>query len=110
MANILVFVGAKIRELRNQKGWTQEQLAEKAGFYYTYIGSVERGEKNISLLNLQKIADALQVEVNELFAYAQEISVPSSKEKTIIELFEMMLKLKLNDLKKIKTIVKEFLE
>lgn len=110
MANLLVLVGAKIRELRNHKGWTQEQLAEQAGFYYTYIGSVERGEKNISLLNLQKIADALKVDMNELFAYAKEITVPSTKENTINELLEMMLKLKLTDLKKLKTIVKEFLK
>lgn len=110
MANILLLVGARIRELRNQKGWTQEQLAEKAGFYYTYIGGIERGETNVSLLNLQKIATALQVEVNELFSYVRDMAVPSAKENTINELLEMMLKLKLTDLKKLKTIVKEFLK
>lgn len=110
MENILILIGAKIRELRNQRGWTQEQLAEKAGFYYTYIGNVERGENNISLLNLQKIAVALKVDVQDLFTYTNQIPTTSTKEKTVHELLEMMLKLKLNDLKKIKTFIKEFIE
>ena len=61
-------------------------------------------------MNLQKIATALQVEVNEVFSYVRDMAVPSAKENTINELLEMMLKLKLTDLKKLKTIVKEFLK
>lgn len=46
---VLVRFGERIRELRKQKGMTQEQLADKAKLHNTYIGTVERGEKNMSI-------------------------------------------------------------
>ncbi|MET1168220.1 helix-turn-helix transcriptional regulator, partial [Bacillus velezensis] len=52
-------VGNRIRELRKAKGWTQEQLAEAAGLHYSYIGGVERGDRNISLETLEKIINGL---------------------------------------------------
>ncbi len=51
--------GKKVRELRLAKGWTQEGLAERTGLHPTYIGGVERGERNIGLDNLLKITRAL---------------------------------------------------
>lgn len=51
--------GGKVRELRLAKGWTQEELAERTGLHPTYIGGVERGERNLGLDNLLKIARAL---------------------------------------------------
>lgn len=50
-----------IRELRAQRGFSQEQLAHRAGLHRTYIGAVERGERNITLVNAQRIAEALDV-------------------------------------------------
>ncbi|HTW91483.1 MAG TPA: helix-turn-helix transcriptional regulator [bacterium] len=55
-------VGRRIRELRQKKGWSQEKLAEEAGLHRTYIGQVERGEKNIGVENLFRIAKAFDVE------------------------------------------------
>jgi transcriptional regulator with XRE-family HTH domain len=54
-------VGMRIRELRLAKGVSQEALADEAGVHRTYMGSVERGERNISLENIVKIAHALKV-------------------------------------------------
>lgn len=59
--------GEKVRELRKAKGLSQESLALVSGLDRTYIGGVERGERNISLLNIHKIANALSVLPKELF-------------------------------------------
>ncbi|WP_018758525.1 helix-turn-helix domain-containing protein [Paenibacillus terrigena] len=64
---VLLRVGARIRELRKEKGLTQEALGEKGGFHFSYVGQVERGEKNVALLNLAKIAEALDVDISQLF-------------------------------------------
>ncbi|MCD9021978.1 helix-turn-helix domain-containing protein [Cohnella silvisoli] len=60
-------VGNRIRSMRKAKGWTQEQLAEASSLHYSYIGGVERGERNISLETLEKIVTALHVPPIELF-------------------------------------------
>ncbi len=59
-------VGLKVTELRGEKGWTQEELGHRAGLHRAYIGQVERGEKNIGLRNLEKIAKSLGVKVQDL--------------------------------------------
>ncbi len=59
--------GRNVREYRNMLGLSQEQLAEKAGVHRTYIGMIERAEKNITLLNIEKIAQALEIEIKDLF-------------------------------------------
>jgi len=64
--NILVSFGEKVREIRKEKGLSQEELAHKADLHRTYIGMIERAEKNITLLNIEKIANALEVNINEL--------------------------------------------
>lgn len=59
--------GERVRELRKQKGLSQEALALGCDLDRTYIGGVERGERNISLINIYKIAEALGVNARELF-------------------------------------------
>jgi len=66
MAEINKRVGHKIREYRERKGWTQEQLAFEASIHRAYIGQIERGEKNIGLQNLERIAKALNVKIQQL--------------------------------------------
>ena len=53
--------GANVREQRRQLGLSQEQLAEACGLHRTYVGAIERGERNLSLLNIVRLADALSV-------------------------------------------------
>ena len=66
MAEINKQVGLNIRKYRENKGWTQEQLAFEADLHRAYIGQIERGEKNIGLQNLEKIAKALGIRVKDL--------------------------------------------
>lgn len=64
--NILVRFGNTVRDIRKEKGLSQEKLAHKANLHRTYIGMIERAEKNISLLNIEKISKALEVNVKIL--------------------------------------------
>lgn len=64
--NILIKFGERIREIRKEKGLSQEELAHKADLHRTYIGMIERAEKNITLINIEKIANALEVNIKEL--------------------------------------------
>ncbi len=57
----------KLRLLRFTRGWSQEVLAEVAGLHRTYVSSIERGERNVSIDNLEKLADAFDLSVAELF-------------------------------------------
>jgi len=64
---VLIEFGNRVRQLRKAKNISQEELAEKAGLHRTYIGMIERAEKNITLLNIEKLALALNVAVKDLF-------------------------------------------
>ena len=59
-------IGLNITIIREQRGLTQEKLAELAGLHRAYIGQIERGEKNIGLRNLEKISKALNVDIRVL--------------------------------------------
>ena len=67
--HILIKFGDRVRELRKEKGISQEQLSFKADLHRTYIGMIERAEKNITLVNIEKIANALKVSVNDLMNF-----------------------------------------
>lgn len=64
--NILKRFGNRVRELRKEKGISQEELAFRADLHRTYIGMIERAEKNITLINIEKIANALNVKIASL--------------------------------------------
>lgn len=64
---VLVEFGERVRQLRNEKGWSQEELSFKSGFHRTYIGMVERAERNISLKNIARIAKTFNVQIQDLF-------------------------------------------
>lgn len=67
--DILIKFGDQIRELRKEKGLSQEQLSFKADLHRTYIGMIERAEKNITLVNIEKIANALELSINDLMKF-----------------------------------------
>ncbi len=62
----LVKFGEKVRAERLKQNLSQEELASKAGVHRTYIGMIERAEKNITLGNIEKIAKALKININEM--------------------------------------------
>jgi len=63
---VQVRFGERLREVRLEKELSQEKLAELAGLHRTYVSSVERGERNISLVNIEKLAVALGVSLKDL--------------------------------------------
>src|ERR1700685_214495 len=67
MNDALQKLGIRIRELRTQRGWSQEAFADVAGVHRTYMGHIERGEKNLSFQSMLRVANALGVTLSELF-------------------------------------------
>jgi len=64
---ILIKFGKKVRSERVKRGFSQEQLASRAGVHRTYVGMIERAEKNITLENIQKICKALNLKIGDFF-------------------------------------------
>lgn len=64
--------GQVVREMRTEKGLSQEAFADLCGLDRTYIGGVERGERNISIMNISKIASALGVNISDIFKHIEE--------------------------------------
>jgi len=65
--HILEVFGQSVRKIRIEQGLSQEELADKAGLHRTYIGMIERAEKNITLCNIEKVAKALSCDIKQLF-------------------------------------------
>ena len=70
---VLVSLGSVIRRARNSAGFSQEKLADRANLHRTYIGGVERGERNVGFKNLIAISAALNIPVHEL---VRDVDVP----------------------------------
>jgi transcriptional regulator with XRE-family HTH domain len=68
----VVLLGRRIRTLRTQNGWTQEELGDRADINYKFLGEIERGQQNPSFGILTKIASALRVDLPELFRFEHE--------------------------------------
>ncbi len=64
--DVCVHFGEKLRKIRLDLGYSQEELSFKAGLHRTYISSIERGKRNISITNIKKLADALDLKMKEL--------------------------------------------
>ncbi len=61
--------GEKVRDERHKLGLSQEELASRAGVHRTYIGMIERAEKNITLENIEKVAKALKINISDLLTF-----------------------------------------
>jgi len=78
----LVKIGKRIRDLRKSKGFSQESFAYEVGLDRTYMGGVERGERNIAVLNIIRIAKALKLEIGDLFPSVKILNIDSKGFKT----------------------------
>lgn len=76
MAGIAIVVGARIKELRSKKKWTQEQLAEYADLHVSYIIALEKGRKNTSIEALYRISNALEISPADFFTIPQAAISP----------------------------------
>ena len=59
--------GRRLRELRRERGLSQEELTFRAGLHRTYVSSAERGERNVALINIERLARALEIDMRDLF-------------------------------------------
>lgn len=75
---LLKEIGKNIRKQRRSKNYSQEELAERADLHRTFIGGIERGERNITILTLQKIALALESPLTELLPKNEKNKTPKS--------------------------------
>ncbi len=88
MSNIAKILGQRIRNYRTAKGLSQEKLAELSGCHPTYIGQIERGEKNATIESIEKIAAALNVSLSKLF---EKLGVQEDEARNIpLECYEFV--------------------
>ena len=69
---VLAAFGAVVREVRLKRGYSQEAFAERANLHRTYVGGIERGERNLALVNIRRIAMALDVPMASLLAATED--------------------------------------
>lgn len=89
MSNITKRLGQRIRKYRTEQGLSQEKLAELSGCHPTYIGQIERGEKNATIESIEKISLALNISLSKLF---ENISIQENDSQSIPnECYEFLL-------------------
>ena len=108
MSNLSVEIGQRIRSYRLQNGLNQEELAERCGLHPTYIGQVERGEKNATLESVSKIANGLSLSLSTLFenigsgsdnksypaaAYDLMLSLPTDEQEKMMKIMQMIIQM-----------------
>lgn len=83
--NIYEVLAGRVREHRVRLGWTQEQLGERSGLHPSYIGMIERHARKVSLLTVQRLAEALEVKISELLTEESPVRYkPSDMETKIV--------------------------
>ena len=109
MSKLSIEIGQRIRNYRLQSGLNQEGLAEKCGLHPTYIGQVERGEKNATLESISKIVGGLDLSLSKLFenigsgednnnypveAYDLVLSLPIEEQEKLLKIMQMIIQMK----------------
>ena len=109
MSKLRESFGKRVRELRKALDISQEELGERSGLHYTYVGGVERGERNVSLESIGKIATGLGVNVGELFPFLRKKGKVPEVESLRNEIIDLLhecdkktLKLSIKVIKEIK--------
>ena len=89
MKDLAKIIGLRIRNYRTQQGLSQEKLAELAGCHPTYIGQLERGEKNATLESIDKVASSLKISLSKLF---ENLGEEAASERNLpLECYEFLL-------------------
>ncbi len=109
MDKLLFQFGNRIRGLRKAQGLSQEKLAEKADMHYTYVGAIERGERNLSLSAIKKIAKGLQVNISELFIFDTFKRTANKSELLGAEIMRLLTSLDTKTLLIVSKVIKEIL-
>ncbi|KEO84963.1 helix-turn-helix domain-containing protein [Tumebacillus flagellatus] len=107
MSDILMLVGLRVRDLRKQRGYSQEELAEKAGTHFSYIGGIERGQRNVTVKTLEKIAECLDVEVFEFFTNLHHDDEDAEKTELLHQITAILETFGVNGLVSARNILKE---
>ena len=107
MSNIANIVGERIRLYRNRAGLNQEALAEKAGLHSTYIGQLERGEKNATIESIEKVVRALDLPFEILF---ENIMIGNTKNEYAGQCYEMITALPVSEQKAILELIKKTID
>ena len=87
MSDIAKVLGQRIRNFRTAKGWSQEKLAELSGCHHTYIGQIERGEKNATIESVEKISLALNISMAKLF---EKLGARDETDTISVEFYEFL--------------------
>jgi len=85
VGDVKTLIGNRIRQLRKEKGLSQEKLGYESGLHYTHIGSIERGEKNWSIETLIKVAKGLNVEIIDLLKFPIPLANAKNIKRTFIK-------------------------
>ncbi len=88
MSELIRQIGQRIRNYRVQKGFSQERLAELSGCHPTYIGQIERGEKNATLESIEKISSALKIPLSTLF---EKLEPQNASQSIPLQCYELLL-------------------
>ncbi|MFS0824349.1 helix-turn-helix domain-containing protein [Bacillus sp. 1P02SD] len=111
MSDFLKLVGEKVRFHRKEQGLTQEELADQSDLQNSYIGGVERGERNISLLTLEKIINSLNLSSETFFNYKDIDISEKNNINEIIKIHESLIRSRnIDEIKSIHNITKEILK
>ncbi len=90
MSDIKIIIGQRIRNYRTQQNLTQEDLAELSNCHHTYIGQIERGEKNATIESLVKIVKPLNITLSKLLEKIDE--TPTDENNVPLECYELISK------------------
>ncbi len=108
MNSLVKTIGQRLRVRRQQLGYSQEYTAEKAGLHPTYIGQLERGEKNATIESISKVCLALEYPLEDLFY--QLLPLPSVQDKDAQKCYELISVQSPKDQQKIRLLVEEIIQ
>jgi transcriptional regulator with XRE-family HTH domain len=106
MSEIVKKIGERIRLIRREKGLSQEQLGELSDLHTNYVGQIERGEKNLTIESLEKVVQALEISMEQLFRHVD----PMKDKDELMEINELLSERSSKDHAMVLKIIKSVLD